>query len=67
MCERFKTIFRRFGFRETARLVLLIEYLEVFISMRFLMKDWGYIVYNFEYFTCHTHSMHAALHSLHTE
>ena len=37
----------------TTGLVLLIEYLEVFSLMRFLMKEGGHIVYNFEYFTCH--------------
>ena len=37
----------------TTGLVLLIEYLEVFSSIRFLMKEGGHIVYNFEYFTCH--------------
>ena len=35
----------------TAGLVLLIENLEVFSLMKFLMKDGD--IYNFEYFTCH--------------
>ena len=53
MCERFKSIFRRFRFWDNCWLGSSHCVFGGFDFDEVCKDRWGHIVYNFEYFICH--------------